>query len=210
MSAGAAIGGEIAIYPLKKDILLLSPQDVIIECKDKRIGCHSIVVRRCTFFATLLDSMGGTYGPDNIKTITLPTTFDHDPSQVREFLMMLYNIECDGALARYYLSKENVIALTELAHYFGAAVLKAACDEALARNHSSWFPGELPWLAEAAAKNHLKILRMSLKRGCCSTSMKINKLANTPVNGRPAAVQKCVRTDSVGILALDTARSASS
>jgi hypothetical protein len=194
MSAGAAIGGEITIYPLTKDELLLSPQDVIIECKDKRIGCHSIVLRGCEYFTTRLENADlGAYGPDNIKTITLPTAFDHDASQVREFLIMLYNIECDGALARYYLGKENVIALTELAHYFGAAVLLVACDEALARNHSRWFSGELPWLAEVAAKNHLTILRTSLKRNCCSTSMKINKLANTPVNGRLACCGAEVR-----------------
>jgi hypothetical protein len=83
---------SVAVPVLSKTDVLMSPQDVIIDCNGEQIRAHSIALRRCEYFATLLDNADlGSYGPDHIKTITLPTTFDHDASKVRKYIMVLYD-----------------------------------------------------------------------------------------------------------------------
>jgi hypothetical protein len=146
---------------IARDDLLLSPNDVIIECKGERIGSHAIILRRCEYFTTLLDNADlGNYGPDNIKTISLPPAFIHDPSDLRKFLMVLYNTlnESDDDDLKHY-SKENIVALAELAHYFDAPLVLAMCDGILASNYASWFPGKLVWLTQVAIKTHLPTLQ---------------------------------------------------
>jgi hypothetical protein len=152
---------EVAVVIKKKDVLM-SPQDVIIECKGEYIQTHAVVLRRCEYFATLLDNADlDSAGPGSIKIIALPATFDHNPSELREFIMVLYDtIEATGAAhLEHYVSLENVVALVELAHYFHAPLLQAACDEALANFGLVWFPDKLLWLMQVAIKNHLPLLR---------------------------------------------------
>jgi hypothetical protein len=144
-----------------RDDLLLSPQDVIIECEGERIGSHSLILRHCEYFTTLLDNADlGNYGPGNIKTISLPPTFNHDSNDLRKFLMALCNTlnESDDDDPEQY-SKENIIALAELAHYFDAALVLAACDSVLVNKYALWFPGKFVWLAQVAIKSHLPMLQ---------------------------------------------------
>jgi hypothetical protein len=155
---------------IRKMDVLMSPQDVIIACKGETIQTHSIVLRRCKYFATLLDNAvldSGGAGPGNLKIIPLPATFDHEASEVREFIMVLYDtIEVAGpgaVLPEQYIGRENVFMLAELAHYFDAPFLHAECDKALASKHLVWFPrpDKLPWLMQVATKTHLPLLRAS-------------------------------------------------
>jgi hypothetical protein len=158
---------ELGADPLiKKKDVLMSPQDVIIECKGEQIRTHSSILYRCKYFATLLDKVDlGSDGPDSVKTIPLPARLDHDANEVREFVMVLYNCldPADCALLTHQISKENVIMLAELAHYFDSPVQHNACDNALTTNHVVWFPECFSWLMEWAIKNHLSLLRAPCK-----------------------------------------------
>jgi hypothetical protein len=110
-----------ANFLIKKKDVLMSPQDVIIEYKGEQIRTHSSMLYRCKYFAALFDSADlGSYGPDSIKTISLPAIRDHDANEVGNFVMVLYNCvdPADGALLTQQISKENVIVLAELAHYY--------------------------------------------------------------------------------------------
>jgi hypothetical protein len=148
---------------IKKRDVLVSPHDITIECKGKGIRTHSTVLRRCDYFAALLDNADLDNGSDTTKIIPLPAAFGHGPREVSEFVMVLYDTldEADAANLQASIRQENVILLAQLAHYFDAPVLQAACDTALADNHEVWFPGKLVWLSEEATKNHLLSLRKS-------------------------------------------------
>jgi hypothetical protein len=161
MSADAEMGkvieGEAAAPPITKMDVFMSPQDVIIECKGERIRTHGIVLRRCKYFATLLEDADlETYGSERIKVISLPPTFDHAPSAVREFVMVLYDI-LDNDI--HHIGQGNVISLAQLAHYFDSHDVNDACDRALANNFEVWFSGKLVWLTQEAIKNHLFSVR---------------------------------------------------
>jgi hypothetical protein len=177
MSTDAMMGEEmkeeIAEPVLSKTDVLMSPQDVIIECSGEQIRAHSIALRRCEYFATLLDNADlGSYGPDLIKTITLPTTFSHDAKEVRKFIMVLYDTldNADRHLVHQHISPENIIAFTELAHYFGSPGLLSLFDYALSKRYLVWFRAEeFPWLTQVAIKNHLPLLRAA-----CTTELATN------------------------------------
>jgi hypothetical protein len=111
-----------------RENVLLSPQDVVVQCKSHMISTHSKVLRQCKYFTTILDDAE----LDNNKTITLPDSFD--PRKVREFIRTLYDcLDCDSRLHLVdSLKAMNTISLTEMAHYFDAPILQTACDEALA------------------------------------------------------------------------------
>jgi hypothetical protein len=82
--------------------------------------------RRCNYFTTLLDNANLDDESDKIKIIPLPAAFDHEPIEVREFVMVLYDTldEDDAANLRASIRQENVFSLAQLAHYFDAPVLK--------------------------------------------------------------------------------------
>jgi hypothetical protein len=150
---------------------------MIIVCDGERMRTHSVSLHQCEYFATLLENADlGSYGPDNIRTIALPDTFDHDSMEVKEFIMVLYDTldPADRTLLRHHIRQDNVIALTQLAHYFGAPVLQAECDEMLTMMNLTWFPDKLLWLTQVAIKNHLP----RLKVGCA-----FNLATNFSVNG---------------------------
>jgi hypothetical protein len=165
MSGEIADNFEATEISFKKRDVLMSPQDVIIECRGEKIRTHSAVLRRCKYFATLLDD-ADLDADDGIKIIKLPVTFDHGPSEVREFVMVLSNTinEADVVLLKHQLTDENVLFLAELAHYFDAPILQAACNEALTgeigrdlASHEDLF-----WLLLFAIKNHLPRMRAGL------------------------------------------------
>jgi hypothetical protein len=137
MSGGLEDNFEAAELSIKKKYVLMSPQDVIIECSGEKIRTHSVILRRCKYFAILFDD-ADLDAHDAIKIIKLPATFDHSPSQVREFVMVLSNTlkEADAILLKHQLTEDNALFLAELAHYFAAPILQAACDEALAGRQS--------------------------------------------------------------------------
>jgi hypothetical protein len=139
--------------------VFMSPQDVIIEYKGEQIRTHAIVLRRCKYIATILDNVDlETYGSENMKIIQLPAAFQHDASEMREFVMLLYDTlggTLGGNPHANHIGPENVISLAQLAHYFDSHDVNAACDRALANNFEVWFPGKLVWLTQAAIKNHL-------------------------------------------------------
>jgi hypothetical protein len=167
MSADAMMEGEEKNLVIKKRDIFMSPHDVIIECKGEDIQTHSTVLRRCNYFTTLLDNAGLDNHADfreKIKIIPLPAAFDHKPSEVSEFVMVLYDTldEADADNLRDTIRQKNVFSLAQLAHYFDAPVLNMACDMALANNREVWIPGKLIWLAEEAIKSHL----LSLQETC--------------------------------------------
>jgi hypothetical protein len=140
----------------------MSPQDVIIVCNDITIRTHSVVLHQSNYFATLLDDAElDTSGSDSIRTIPLPAAFDYTPSEVREFIMVLYDtIDVAGvALQEHFIVRENVIALAQLAHYFDAPLLQIACDKILAKRYAVCFPNQIPFLKQVAITNHLPDLR---------------------------------------------------
>jgi hypothetical protein len=135
-----------------------------VQGRGEYIQTHAIVLRRCKYFATLLDNANlDSAGPGSIKIIALPATFDHNPSELRDFIMVLYDsIEATGAAQlEQFISLENVVALAELSHYFDAPILLAACDKALADFGLVWLPDKFPWLwlMQVAIKNYLPLLR---------------------------------------------------
>jgi hypothetical protein len=105
-----------------KEGVLLSPQDVVVECKGHKISTHSNALRLCKYFTTILDDAG----LDDNKPITLPDSFD--PLKVREFICTLYDcLDSDSRLhLDHTLKAGNIISLTELAHYFDAPILHLA------------------------------------------------------------------------------------
>jgi hypothetical protein len=152
---------EEVVISWKKEDVFMSPQDVSIECKGEQIRTHSVVLRRCAYFAAILDNVELDSGSDNTKIIPLPDAFYHDPNEVRKFVVAHYFTldEADAAQLKQQISKENVVSLAQLSHYFDSPVLLAACDESLASNHFIWFPGSLLLMAQVAIKNHLPLLR---------------------------------------------------
>jgi hypothetical protein len=151
---------------IKKLDVLMSPQDIIIECKGEPIQTHSVVLRRCKYFATLLENADlDSSGLASLKIIPLPATFAHAPSEVREFIMVLYDtIDVAGpgaALLEQHIGRKTVFMVAELTHYFDAPFLHDKCDKALASKHLVWLPrpDKLPWLTQVATKTRLPRLR---------------------------------------------------
>jgi hypothetical protein len=134
--------------------VLLSLQDVTIECNGEKIGAHSLALRMSKHFATILDDtdLGDT------KAIPLPDTFN--PNKVREFVCALYNcLDVDTDQLEKNISAINVVSLAELAHYFDAPLLHFACDKLLAINQHFWFPYQLLLMTQFSITHHLPNLR---------------------------------------------------
>ena len=66
-----------------KNGVLLSPQDVVIECKGKQISTHAAALRVSKYFAAILDVPGR----DKDEPIVLPDSFN--PSKLSDFVCVL-------------------------------------------------------------------------------------------------------------------------
>jgi hypothetical protein len=158
MSADIEMDDEIemeeGVVSWRKEDVLVSPQDVSIECKGEQIRTHSVVIRRCAYFAAIFDNVELDSGSDNTKIIPLPDAFYYNPKEMRKFVVAHYFTldEADAAQLKQQIGKENIFSLAQLSYYFDSPVFLVACDESLASNHCIWFPGSLLLMAQLAIK----------------------------------------------------------
>jgi hypothetical protein len=177
--------------------VLLSPQDVVIECNaGEQISTHSAVLHLSQYFATILDDTDF----DGKQPIVLPTSF-LDPSKVREFVSILYDcLDTECGLLEHYITPRNVMSLAAMAHYTDVPLLHAACDKALANKHDreTWFPNKLLLLTKFSITQHLPLLRRA-----CLTAM----AADVDGSGLTAHLDKgrgCLAKDAVFMTELVT------
>jgi hypothetical protein len=134
--------------------VLLSLQDVTIECNGEKISAHSVALRMSKYFTTILDDT------DLGDTNALPLPDSFDPSKVREFVCALYNcLDVNTDQLEKNINLINVVSLAELAHYFHALLLHFACDKLLAINQHFWFPCQLLLVTQFSIMHHLPNLR---------------------------------------------------